>query len=133
MRALFIPKPDAQQAGNGMHVHLSMTSVSPRQAPHQESHQASQTSQPRTPTTTDTKSSKSNVELAMGESTSAFIAGILAHLPALMSVTTPTTNSFRRLQPSCWAGVYRCWGVENKECPVRVCLDNRTHRPTHFE
>jgi glutamine synthetase len=50
----------------------------------------------------------------------AFIAGILASLPDLAALTTPSPSSFLRMQPSHWAGVYACWGRENREAAVRL-------------
>lgn len=50
----------------------------------------------------------------------ALAAGILAQLPALAVLATPSPSSFLRLQPSHWAGVYACWGRENREAAVRL-------------
>jgi len=49
----------------------------------------------------------------------AFVAGILAELPALAAVGCPSVASYLRLQPSHWAGVYACWGGENREAAIR--------------
>jgi glutamine synthetase len=49
-----------------------------------------------------------------------FIGGLLHHLPALLALTCPSYNSYRRLQPSAWAGAYSCWGLDNREATVRV-------------
>ena len=45
---------------------------------------------------------------------------MLAHLPGLLGLTTPSTNSFRRLQPHYWSSAYTAWGLENREAAVRV-------------
>jgi len=50
----------------------------------------------------------------------AFIAGVLAHLPALCALTMPSPNSYRRIRPHAWAGAYRSWGYANREAAVRV-------------
>jgi glutamine synthetase len=50
----------------------------------------------------------------------AFCAGMLAHLPGLMAVGAPSPVSYLRQVPSHWAGVYECWGVENREAAMRV-------------
>ncbi|MBO0715425.1 MAG: hypothetical protein J2P59_11765, partial [Acidimicrobiales bacterium] len=52
----------------------------------------------------------------LGES---FVAGILSELPALVAVGAPSVASYLRLVPSHWAGVYACWGRENREAAVR--------------
>jgi glutamine synthetase len=48
------------------------------------------------------------------------IAGLIAHLPGLLGLTTPSVNSFRRLQPHYWSSAYTAWGIENREAAVRV-------------
>jgi glutamine synthetase len=35
-------------------------------------------------------------------------------------VTTPSPNSFKRIQPRCWSGAYACWGYGNREAALRV-------------
>jgi glutamine synthetase len=50
----------------------------------------------------------------------ALIAGILAELPALAALSTPSPSSYLRMQPSHWAGVFTCWGRENREAAIRV-------------
>ena len=45
---------------------------------------------------------------------------MLAHLPGLLGLTTPSVNSFRRLQPHYWSSAYTAWGIENREAAVRV-------------
>ena len=34
-----------------------------------------------------------------------------------------------RLGPSRWTGVYRCWGLENREAPLRLIQGSRSTRP----
>jgi glutamine synthetase len=48
------------------------------------------------------------------------VAGVLDHLPALVALTCPSYNSYERLQPHAWAGSTVSWGVDNRECSVRV-------------
>ena len=50
----------------------------------------------------------------------AFAAGILAALPALTGVGAPSVASYLRLVPSRWAGVFQCWGRENREAALRL-------------
>lgn len=50
----------------------------------------------------------------------AFMAGVLARLPALLAVGAPSVASYLRLLPSHWAGAYACWGLENREAAVRL-------------
>lgn len=62
-----------------------------------------------------------------------FMAGILAHLPALMAITTPSVNSYRRIRPHEWSGAYQAWGIANKEAALRLIPDPKTGLPIHFE
>lgn len=104
--ATFVPKVYADQAGSGMHLHWSFSgtilSFGDPASPH-----------------------------GVSSAGVHFMAGILAHLPALLGVTTPSMNGFRRLGPGCWAGVHQCWGVENKEAPLRLCTSGGY--PPHVE
>ncbi len=49
-----------------------------------------------------------------------FIAGVLAHLPALCGLVAPSFNSYHRILPQYWAGAFACWGHDNREAPLRV-------------
>jgi glutamine synthetase len=50
----------------------------------------------------------------------AFAGGILAELPALAAIGAPSVASYLRLVPSHWAGVFQCWGRENREAALRL-------------
>jgi len=100
LRASFLPKVFADQAGSGCHLHLSLWKNGQNLMPSADGPGLS----------------------ALGKS---MVAGLLQHLIALMALTTPTSNSFRRLKPRCWAGAFRCWGYDNREAAVRVPTDAR--------
>jgi glutamine synthetase len=95
-RTSFSPKVEAEGVGNGGHVHLSVWRD-------QQSLMAGGTG-PYGLT-------------SVGE---AFAAGILDHLPALLAIGSPSVASYLRLVPSHWAGVYACWGLENREAALRM-------------
>lgn len=96
--ASFAPKPFADQAGNGCHIHLSVWD----------------------PTNTE------NLMAAQGESNTlsefgrAWIAGVLNHLPGLVALTAASYNSYRRLKPHTWSSAFVCWGLDNREASVRI-------------
>jgi glutamine synthetase len=96
--ASLAPKPFPDQAGNGAHIHISAWNRA-----HTKNLFASR------------KDPNGLTPLALR-----FIAGVLDHLPALLALTTPTVNSFRRLQPHFWSSAYVAWGLENREAAVRV-------------
>ncbi len=96
LKASFLPKIFADKAGSGCHLHLSLW------------HEG----QNLVPDATETNS--------LSKTALAFIGGILQHLPALMALTTPSTNSYRRILPHYWTGAFRAWGYDNREAAVRV-------------
>ena len=108
--ASFVPKIFPDKAGNGTHIHLSL-------------HESDGTN--ITP-------SESNPN-ELSEIAKHFIAGMLEHLPALMAITVPSTNSYRRLQPCTWSGAYQVWGYANRESAIRVPMNPSLPNPTHFE
>jgi glutamine synthetase len=59
----------------------------------------------------------------------AFLAGVLRELPALASIGCASPLSWARIAPSRWAGAFTCWGIENREAPIRVIAGTRAARP----
>ena len=98
MVATLAPKPWADQAGSGAHLHWSIWDVA---------HTVNRLADP------------DGMAGLSGLARSA-IAGVVAHLPGLLAMTTPSVNSFRRLQPHFWSSAYTAWGLENREAAVRV-------------
>jgi glutamine synthetase len=107
--ASFLPKIFDDQAGNGCHLHLSLWRDGRNLMPN-----------PGGPG-------------GLSETARSFLAGLLHHLPALMAVTTPSPNSYRRLRPHCWSGAFRCWGLDNREAAVRVPTHPAHPGPTQLE
>ncbi|KAJ7071783.1 hypothetical protein B0H15DRAFT_925748 [Mycena belliarum] len=53
---------------------------------------------------------------------SAFLAGLLEHLPATLPFTLPLPASYKRMVDGIFSGgTYVCWGTDNREVPVRLC------------
>ncbi|MBI4608573.1 MAG: glutamine synthetase [Candidatus Rokubacteria bacterium] len=96
--ASFAPKPFPDQAGNGSHIHFSLWRIS------------------------DGKNHFHDPKgrYGLSEAGYAFLGGVLAHLPALVALTAPSVNSYRRLQPRFWASAYTAWGPDNREAAVRI-------------
>jgi len=107
LRASFLPKILANQAGSGCHLHLSLWQGG------------------------ENRTSAGNGDLS--PVARSFVAGILDHLPALMALTTPSVNSYRRLQPHYWSGAFRCWGWDNREAAIRIPTNPVLPSPTHIE
>lgn len=108
LRASFLPKIFANAAGSGCHLHLSLWREGKNLMP---------------------EAGSPGGLSALGR---AFTAGILHHLPALMVLTTPSPNSYRRLQPHFWSGAFRCWGVDNREAAIRIPT-SPTGESSHLE
>ena len=97
------PKPWLDQAGNGGHIHFSIVD-------HQ-GHNLFYAPQGR---------------YHVSDLGYQFMAGILAHLPALLALSTPTVNSYQRLTPNSWSSSYACWGPDNREAPLRIASPVKT-------
>jgi glutamine synthetase len=92
--ASLAPKPWPDNAGNGGHVHFSLWEG-------------------------DRNRFYGDLDGLSSEARS-FVAGVLEHLPGLCALTAPSFNSYHRILPQYWAGAFVCWGVDNREAPVRI-------------
>jgi glutamine synthetase len=102
--ASLAPKPIPDQAGNGTHLHASLTDLLPDGAPGGRNAFADPAD----------RNGLSQVGYH-------FIGGLLAHLPALVALSCASVNSYRRLAPQMWASAYSCYGMDNREAAVRIC------------
>jgi len=123
VRASFLPKLEADAAGTGCHVHLSLWRDGMNVVPPVESETGAGWTETRR---SETGTVSGGGEGVFSDEARRFVLGVVAKLPALLAVTTPSPNSFRRLGPGAWSGAYQCWGVEGRECPVRACLEPST-------
>jgi len=98
LRASFAPKPWADQAGNGCHLHFSAWDLDGR---------TSVFSDPSDP-------------VGVSPLARQFMAGVLTHLRGLLALTCASANSYRRLQPQMWASAYAVWGPDNREAALRL-------------
>ena len=88
------PKPYLEGAGNGHHLHLSIY-------------------EDETPVLFDASG-------ALSDLGSGFVGGVLEHLPAVMTFTAASPNSYQRLAPGMWSSAYACYGPDNREAAVRL-------------
>ncbi len=96
--ASLAPKPWPDGAGNGCHMHFSLWDEDGERNRFHDAAAADRLS-------------------AEGRS---FLAGVLAHLPGLCGLTAPSFNSYHRIVPHFWAGAFTCWGLDNREAPLRL-------------
>ena len=98
MYATFAPKPFPDQAGNGNHIHFSGWDTDER-----------------INLFYDAEDEQSLSDLAYY-----FIGGVMEHLPALVAMTCPSMNSYRRLSPGSWSTAFTCYGPDNREAALRI-------------
>ena len=94
--ATFMPKPIAKINGSGMHVHQSLFSNG-RNA-----------------------FFDAQDPLYLSDTAKHYIAGILAHVKEICSVTNQWVNSYKRLVPGFEAPAYIAWGRKNRSTLVRI-------------
>lgn len=95
--ATFLPKPMPMTPGSGMHVHLSFW-INGRNIFFDENGEYSQLSKPAL--------------FAIG--------GILTHAHALLAITSPTTNSYKRLVPGFEAPCCLAFSQGNRSAAIRI-------------
>ncbi|MGD9497293.1 MAG: type I glutamate--ammonia ligase [Armatimonadota bacterium] len=110
MSATFMPKPMFGEAGNGMHVHHYVTR--------------------------DGKSlfwDPADRYAHLSDMAGWWIAGLLKHAPALLALTSPSTNSYRRLVPGYEAPVSCFYGLSNRTAAIRVPAYSVNERENRIE
>jgi glutamine synthetase len=105
--ATFMPKPVSGINGNGMHCHQNLTDLD------------------------GTNNLFADPKDSYGLSANArhFIAGQLAHAPAMIAVLAPLVNSYKRLVPGYEAPIYLSWSRTNRSSLVRVPRFNPVRHP----
>jgi glutamine synthetase len=97
-RAILAPVIEPDGIGNGTHVHFSLLDGSGRAVMYD----------PAEP-------------LGISAAAAPFLAGVLAHLPALTALTAPSVASFFRLRPNKWAPTYANLGERDRGAALRIC------------
>ena len=92
----FMPKPLYAEAGNGMHVHMHLFKDGQ-------------------PLFFDEQGYSGLSKMALN-----FIGGVLKHAPALLALTNPSTNSYKRLVPGYEAPVNCVFATANRSAVIRV-------------
>lgn len=96
MDTTFMAKPYFDQAGNGMHVHISL-----------EDEQGKNIFAP-------------NADGSLSDTLRWAVGGLLQTLPEYMAFLCPNVNSYRRFSPSFFVPCAATWGIDNRTVAVRV-------------
>ena len=96
-RATFTPLLDPAQAGNGVHIHLSLLDADGRAVLYDPSRPG-----------------------ALSELGTTFAAGVLRHARALTALSAPSPVSAGRLAPHHWGAGAVCFGRQNGETLLRI-------------
>ena len=107
--ATFMPKPVFADNGSGMHTHQSLWNAGE-------------------PLFFDEQGYAQLSDLARY-----YIGGLLAHAPALLAFTNPTTNSYRRLVPGYEAPVNLVYSQRNRSAACRIPLISRSPKAKRVE
>ena len=105
----FMPKPLFADNGSGMHVHQSLWK--------------------------DGKALffDANGYAGLSEMAKYYIGGLLKHAPALLAITSPTTNSYRRLVPGYEAPVNLVYSQRNRSAACRIPMYSNSPKAKRVE
>ncbi len=106
--ATFMPKPFSDKTGNGLHTHLSLWSHD--------------TDEPLF----EGAGGDDRHGLGLSDLAYQFVAGLINHAPALVALTCPIVNSYKRMgvgaptSGATWAPAYAAYGGNNRTQMIRV-------------
>ncbi len=97
LRATFMPKPWAEQSGNGMHVHTSLN--------------------------VDGANGFASSDGQPNELMASWLGGLMEHAAALSFLGAPTSNGPKRIRPYTFAPTHIHWGLDNRTVMARCIVD----------
>ena len=107
--ATFMPKPLAEEAGNGMHVHMLLFKNGK-------------------PVFYDKKG-----YAQLSKEAHYFMGGLLTHARSLCAITNPSTNSYKRLVPGYEAPVTIGYAMSNRSAVIRIPAYAKSPETKRFE
>lgn len=106
--ATFMPKPIPDENGTGMHCHFSLHLK-------------------------DGKNLFTGTDVAgLSEMALYFVGGIVKHSKALLAITNPTVNSYRRLVPGFEAPINMAYSARNRSASIRIPVSHPKARRLEF-
>ena len=102
LRATFMPKPYATEAGNGLHIHQSLLGSDGRNA---------------FAIADDDPPLRSALMRR-------YLTGLLAHQVELQAINNPTVNAYKRVEDYSFAPTQVCWGLDNRLVAIRSVVDH---------
>lgn len=94
----FMPRPNADMPGSGMHTHQSLHDLN----------------------TDDNVFADTSHEYGLSETAKYFLAGQLAHARGMSAILSPLVNSYKRLGTSFEAPIYLTWAHVNRGALIRI-------------
>jgi glutamine synthetase len=64
--------------------------------------------------------SDSSAPLGLSDRGRSYVAGVLAHAPALTAIAAPTVTAYKRFTPGTWAPTRASWGHDNRTAMLRL-------------
>ena len=104
-----MPKPIFQDNGSGMHVHQSVWKEGRNQF------------------------FEAGTYGDLSDTALHYIGGVLKHAPALLALTNPTTNSYRRLVPGYEAPINLIYSMRNRSAAVRIPVYSSSEKAKRIE
>ena len=104
-----MPKPIFQDNGSGMHVHQSVWKNGRNQF------------------------FEAGTYGDISQTALHYIGGVLKHAPALLALTNPTTNSYRRLVPGYEAPINLIYSMRNRSAAVRIPVYSSSEKSKRIE
>jgi len=94
--ATFCPKPLKEEIGNGLHLNISIWKQDVSNVP------------------------SVHCDQKLSANALHFLSGVINNFDAVIALTCPSSNSYKRLQSSSWSGASKHWDYEDRSAAIRI-------------